>query len=136
MRHLPLILAVLGLTACDHREGEVTAWHGHPSIVLCADQAAMFAHAPGLAATDGSGGFQTLHGLYDYSSDTVYLLCSDPNRRLSIPQALYLAHELQHRADQRNHGAMWGVLQDESSPNGYGMGGFDFDCHHHVRRSP
>lgn len=126
---LLLALCALLLVGCDDR-GEVTAWRGHPSIVLCSDQPSMFRHAAGRIWGDPRG-FQTLHGIYDFDTDTVYLLCSDPNQRLSIPQALYLAHELQHRADERNDGSLWALLQDESAPNGYSMGGPDFDCHHH-----
>lgn len=127
---LLLVLCALLLVGCDDR-GEVMAWRGNPSIVLCPNQHCMLNHAPGMLFFDGQDGWRTIFGIYERDSDTIYLLCSDPDQRLTIPQAFYLAHELQHRADAVNHGSMWGVLQDESSPNGHAMGGIDFDWHHH-----
>ncbi len=139
MRALAL-LAALALAGCGDRRGELTVWsEGHPRIVLCESQAEMAAHAPGFEfvrfSVDGID-LGVLHELYVRDEDTVYLLCADGDGRISIRQALYLAHGLQHRADQRNKGSMWDVLQDLSSPNGYAMGGDDFDCHAHVRISP
>lgn len=135
MRYL-LWLSIVLLAGCGSIRGEMLIWDGHPRVVLCESQDQMAEHADGFQFSDGSGGFHTLHGLYVRAEDTVYLLCSDTDGRLSIRQAFYLAHELQHRADERNNGSMWDVLQDLSSPNGYLMGGDDFDCHHHKRISP
>jgi hypothetical protein len=130
MRYL-VAATILALAGCGDARGERTAWVGHPSVVLCADQAAIYAHAPGERWLQSGGAWQTIHGVYVASEDTVYLLCSDPDAKLTMPQVFYLVHELQHRADAKNGGNMWKLLQDESSPNGYGMGGYDFDCHHH-----
>lgn len=130
MRHLAILtVLVLALVGCDQR-GEYTAWRGHPTIVLCQNESQMLEHMPG-AQWGTPEGFRTTHGLYLEAEDTVYLLCSDPEHKLSIPQAFYLVHELQHRADAKNGSNMWKLLQDESSPNGYAMGGWDFDWHHH-----
>lgn len=134
MRYLTLLPLIL-LAGCGDVRGERTVWRGHPSIVLCANQDAIYAHAPGQLWVQPDGAWQTIKGVYERGSDTVYLLCANPDGLLTVEQALYLCHELQHRADARNAGSMWDLLQDESSPNGHAMGGVDFDQHHHKRVS-